>query len=415
MMNGNKKKLLISLLILIVLIPAILFGYRHWTDQKETVQPQPVSEVTDELPAIETDISYIDDFGNMILSIKPETMMDLGYETADIVSVKIDEYEVQMPICTSYSDVDSFEPLCLYRTYPDGRLMTIVAINAGNMAETAGIATRSIIDEDPGFEWHYKEGYDKSVSISLVNKQGYKEEYLARSLPVISTKRSDYPDLDDWQYANFRAVNGGELGKDVLFRSVSPIDDYLNRDKEADAAAREAGIKTILNLSENEALMLNHPGFQQKYYSQCDIIAFNLPVDLVSDEFKEDLAACYRFMIDHPGPYLIHCNEGKDRTGYVVAILESLMGVSAKEIADDYMETFVVLYRVKPDTDQYRIIAERNIEGSLAKVFNIDSIYAENVDLKECAETYLLSIGFSDEEIKNLKDSLSKDYSGLSE
>ena len=35
-------------------------------------------------------------------------------------------------------------------------------------------------------------------------------------------------------------------------------------------------------------------------------------------------------MASHEGPYLIHCTEGKDRTGFVSALLECLIGAGAE-------------------------------------------------------------------------------------
>jgi protein tyrosine/serine phosphatase len=46
-------------------------------------------------------------------------------------------------------------------------------------------------------------------------------------------------------------------------------------------------------------------------------------------------------MINHDGPYLIHCYAGVDRTGIVCAILEALMGASRVEIASDYARSFI--------------------------------------------------------------------------
>lgn len=50
-----------------------------------------------------------------ILTIGPESMIDLGYEPADIILVKAGDAEMEMPIGTAYSDADSGEPICCLR------------------------------------------------------------------------------------------------------------------------------------------------------------------------------------------------------------------------------------------------------------------------------------------------------------
>ena len=58
---------------------------------------------------------------------------------------------------------------------------------------------------------------------------------------------------------------------------------------------------------------------------------------MASDQNRTGFAEGLRFFIANDGPYLIHCNEGQDRTGFSVAILECLMGASEEEVVADYM------------------------------------------------------------------------------
>ena len=51
-------------------------------------------------------------------------------------------------------------------------------------------------------------------------------------------------------------------------------------------------------------------------------------------------------MTEHSGPCLIHCVEGKDRTGFVCALMLALAGASAQEIIDDYMITYYNYYGI---------------------------------------------------------------------
>ena len=378
----------------------------------EQSEQQTISEeeITMEISAVEAGIGEISKYGNIVLTIKPEDMILLGYQPADIVLVRIGDAELEMPIGTSYSDVDSGEPICTFKTSSSKGVDEIVlAINAGDLASTMGIAERSTIDEDPGYAWTFAEGLGTSptVYVSMAVKQGYADEYALHQLGNTRTnKREDYADLSDAEYANFRAVETTGMGKGILYRSTSPIYPALNRNAEADAALLQAGIQTVMNMTDSEEVMTQYPDFAGTSYAQCDIIALNMSMDFFSEEFREKLADGFRYLISHEGPYLIHCREGKDRTGFAAAILECLMGAGAEEIVSDYMLTYYNFYGITPDSEQYSQIAEGNIGATLVKAFGISSIYDENVDLKACAEAYLLEIGMSEDEIMKLKERL---------
>ena len=138
--------------------------------------------------------------------------------------------------------------------------------------------------------------------------------------------------------------------------------------------------------------------------SGCDVLAVNMGVDLFLEENRTKLISGLEYLIDHDGPYLIHCTEGKDRAGFASAILECLMGAGADEVVSDYMVTYYNYYGVEPGTDQYEAIASGNIVKTLQTVFNIEDIW--NTDLAADAEAYLLSAGISAETIQAVKDNL---------
>ena len=98
---------------------------------------------------------------------------------------------------------------------------------------------------------------------------------------------------------------------------------------------------------------------------------------------------------------LVHCTEGKDRAGFVSAVLECLMGATADEVIADYMVTFFNYYGVQPGTEQYDIIANSNICKSLAAAFDIADI--READLQAEAEAYLLEIGPAANEIPQIR------------
>lgn len=53
-------------------------------------------------------------------------------------------------------------------------------------------------------------------------------------------------------------------------------------------------------------------------------------VDFAAEEFNAKLKTGLVYLIDNEGPYLIHCNEGKDRAGFVAALLEALAALRRK-------------------------------------------------------------------------------------
>ena len=213
---------------------------------------------------------------------------------------------------------------------------------------------------------------------------------------VRSEERASYPDLTDEQYANFRAVTTTGMGEGKLYRSSSPVNPEINRNKEADAAAAAAGVKTFVNLADNEESMKAYEGFADSYYAGQAVICLNLGVDFAADDFKAGLAEGLRFIAANEAPFLVHCNEGKDRAGFMAAVLEALMGANADEITADYMMTFYNFYGVQPGTEQYDVIAASNIQKSLAAAFHMTSIFEG--DLQAAAVAYLAEIGVSAED-----------------
>ncbi|MBQ8052255.1 MAG: tyrosine-protein phosphatase [Lachnospiraceae bacterium] len=365
------------------------------------------------VPEVEAGISKIDKYGNIFLTIGAEAMEDLGYETADIIRVRIKDIESEMPIGTSYTDADSGEPVCCFTRPASGPRSVALVINSGSMAEVMGIARKQPIDEEPGYEWQFADGFDETaaVFVSMVQKQGYAEEYRMHQIGgVRSNKRSDYADLSDEEFANFRAVTTTGMGCGALFRSSSPINPALGRNDEADTALLDSMVRTVMNMADSETVMRRYADYSLTSYAGCDIIALDMSMDLSSEDFRQKLARGFSFLTSHEGPYLIHCNEGKDRTGYAAAILECLMGADAEEVIEDYMLTYRNFYGIEPGSEQYEEIADKNIAANLEKTFRISSIRDKDADLQGCAEAYLKEIGLSGEEISALKERLSRSY-----
>lgn len=112
----------------------------------------PVAALAENAEPIEAGIREIQKYGNLVLTISGTSLLEMGYEYGDIASVTIAGQTCDMPVVSNYSDVDNGNMLCrvIASDNPDEDAV-ILAINMGDLASTLGIATKTTLEEDPGF------------------------------------------------------------------------------------------------------------------------------------------------------------------------------------------------------------------------------------------------------------------------
>ena len=125
--------------------------------------------------------------------------------------------------------------------------------------------------------------------------------------------------------------------------------------------------------------------------------------------FKDKLVKGLTGMSNNEGPYLIHCVEGKDRTGYVCMVIEALLGATYEELIDDYFITYHNYYGIEKGSNKYEVIKSLHIDEMIRYVFGFD----ENTNLlkanyKTPVNSYLLSIGLTQDQIDAIQVKLSK-------
>ena len=343
-------------------------------------------------------------YGNVTLSLKCDEIKDAGYVFGDVVTVKFLDQSLDVPFCSNYSDVDSGSPALFAR---DGDEYVLAAINMGDFATTYGIAAKTT-NEDQTFVWNYVEGVEGPVTftISLKEAGGYYDEYVMHQLSY-TNERADYPDLTDEQFANFRAVETTGMGKGTLYRTASPVNPENNRNTYADAALKAAGVTVVMNLADDAETVKDYEGYADSYYSTINYIALNMGVDFAAEDFQTKLASGLTFFAENPGVYAVHCTEGKDRAGFVTALLECLMGAGYDEVVADYMVTFYNYYGVTKDEARYDVIANSNIVKSLQRAFGVDDLTV--ADLSAEAVKYMKAIGLGEDTLAALKKNLSAD------
>lgn len=314
------------------------------------------------------EVTEVSKYGNVTTSITKVAFEDAGYELGDIVYVVVDDKVVlQAPYGSGYPNVDTGELIVLSS---DGTNIS-VAINMGNFAST------------------YNAKLGTEIKFMLSKKAGYLEEYRLRSVETKRTNnRSDYS--SDEVFANFRMVQNGKIKSNRLYRSSNPVNPEIGRNLYSDRLIRKVGVKTAMNLADSYEELTSYPSYKTSYYSTIDVIPLNMTVDFTSDDFNKKLNRGLTFLSTHNTPYLVHCTEGKDRAGFVNALLECLCGASADEVIKDYMITYENYYFVEKDSDVYNSIAKSNINKMLMTITDLKSIdEVKKADLSVYARKYL--------------------------
>lgn len=241
------------------------------------------------------------------------------------------------------------------------------------------------------------------ITFELDKKGGYHNDYLIYNL-IRTNDRNDYKELGDEDYCNFRNVAIGRIKPGILYRSSTPINPSLKRNKYADDCLKKYGIKSIINLCDNEETAKKFEGFADTYYSKQKVIYLNSNADTTSYQFGKALIKGIRFMLANEGPYLIHCIEGQDRTGMTCAFYEALLGASRNQIFDDYMKTFENFYKIKRGTEQYSKLANGIVQKN---IFSYRGFDFDTIDILKSPESYFLFLDLREEELKAFKDLLS--------
>ena len=115
-----------------------------------------------------------------------------------------------------------------------------------------------------------------------------------------------------------------------------------------------------------------------------------------------------RKLSEQAGPYLVHCTEGKDRTGFVCMVLEALCGATYEEIVQDYMITYANYYGIRPVSDamRYDTIVHTVLDPMIRSMIGDDAADLSTADLAAAAEAFLKSGGMNDAQITALRDHL---------
>ena len=344
---------------------------------------------------MECPVEHEHEFGGVYIKKTIDEFNDLGFEYGDSIDIRFSNgYEMlDQPYYNGYYTLTGDSLLVAYPGYPYIR----AGINNGDcLWDLSGLT-----EED-------------TATITMNEKGKYLDIQKARDIHY-TDERGDYE--SDEEFANFRCVQVGDIAPDRLYRSASPCDNQHNRATYVNDLIEAAGVKCILDLADDDDKIkgyMEEDDFSCAYFKSLYDDGKVLPVALNSNYgsmgFRAKLAKQLVKMSEQDGPYLVHCMEGKDRTGFVCILLEALCGADYNEVRDDYMKTYYNYYDIneEQDKDRYKTIVTNVFEPMIDVIFDDQDIDYDVVDLQYGAQHYLRLSGMTDEQIEDLRTALTE-------
>ena len=338
---------------------------------------------TNNVQMLKGKISSYNEFGAAMLDFTEEDMAKAGFSLGDVISITVDDKEIVMPYYDGYYTRNG-DYLCVaYPTYPS------ICFTANNIGLPKNLSDL--------------EGHD--VIVKMKEKGGKLDVQLALSMKY-SIIREEYT-ISDEEYANARDVHAGRIASGVLYRSSSPFCNDINRANYVSEYLEREKVKTVLNLADTEGKMQTYdiPPYSRKLWEEGNVILCPLKADPTADDYNKRLIELLKELPSRPAPYVVHCMEGKDRTGYVCALLEGLCGATYEEIIADYLKTYDNFYQINPikDSELCNTLVSLRLNTCLMYYANVDNeAQLPYVDYAKAFSKYLLSHGMSQQQLDAL-------------
>lgn len=339
-------------------------------------------------PIVRGKIVLYNYYKGAMLDFTEEDMRNSGFTLGDLVSVTIDDKELVMPYYDGYYTANGEYVLVAYPTYPS---ICFTTSNVGLPQELFGLE-------------------DHTITVRMKEKGGCLDVQQALGMKY-SNIRTDYPTLSDEQYANARVVNAGNIASNTLYRSASPFNNKNNRAFYVSEYLEREAVKTVLNLADSQAKMLTYtlPPYSQTLWDEGHVILCPLNADPTADDYNQLLIEALKVLPSYPAPYVVHCTEGKDRTGYVCALLEGLCGATYEEMVDDYLMTYDNYYQINQveNPDICNTLLKLKLNPCLMYYAGInDESQLPTVNYVEAFSNYLLTHGMSAQQLDALIQAL---------
>lgn len=198
--------------------------------------------------------------------------------------------------------------------------------------------------------------------------------------PAEALRLSSVSNFRDAAGAGLELASGARMATRVVYRS-GRLDEVSRADR---AALTEAGLALVIDLrTRTEATrrpdraVAGAEHVRVNIYGTVDVPPRDIPTvsaaraymreknrDFVTDPGQRlRLARVLRLVAAADGPVLVHCSAGKDRTGWVAALLQLTAGVGREQVMAEYLASND--YRAEEIEASYRsVLAARGLQAA---------------------------------------------------
>ena len=225
----NMKRILCLLMSLLLILSCFSCGKKE-TKTEEVSAPSAAEEAQTEVTAAGTPqeetavtapVTEYTPYGAVEMSIPFEDFNASGFDLGDSCEVRFSNgYTLEdVPYYNGYNARSGDPVIC---AYPGYKKPVIAFCQGTELWKDAGL----------------KEG--DSVTVTLKEKGRYRETQDILNI-VYSNERSEYESDED--FANFRALSGGDLKEGMFYRGASPVDNSMSRAEITDNLLWAYGIR----------------------------------------------------------------------------------------------------------------------------------------------------------------------------
>lgn len=357
--------------------------------------------VSEEDRTITTKVNALSDYGDLVLDITSADLTDIGCQIGDKILVTANGIRYNATYVIGYTGIGCMDSFVCENNHPhDGHL--VFGIFSGKVTERTGCVVGDTLHLE-------RNGVDPNFP------------KLQKYMKGLDNDRSAF---SDEHYCNFRLIESTGMKKGLFYRSVSPFKSDNERSEVTAELYERYGIGYVVSMGDRvDNVDSCRETYGDSYYPVRLYDAGNAFVDVLSSSLvsvPSDVRKAMLAITESEGKVVINCNLGKDRTGVIVAMLQSLAGSSYEEIRAEYMKSFVFLYGIEVGSEEYDTLCHLMFDqlfytlanpGIVEQAGNVDWSVLDDYrfDMRGLTLKFLKEMaGMSDKEIEDLVDKVSE-------